>query len=59
MFLGSGENGKSVCLGYIESLIGKNNVSNISLQDLSENKFMRANLDGKSANIFPDLEQKR
>ncbi|MCH7559876.1 MAG: hypothetical protein IIC67_00650 [Thaumarchaeota archaeon] len=57
MFLGSGENGKSVCLGYIESLIGKNNVSNISLQDLAENKFMRANLDGKSANIFPDLEQ--
>ncbi len=57
MFLGGGENGKSVCLGYIESLIGKNNISNIALQDIAEDKFMRANLAGKSANIFSDLEQ--
>lgn len=57
MFLGGGENGKSVCLGYIESLIGKTNVSNITLQDISDDKFMRANLAGMSANIFSDLEQ--
>jgi len=57
MFLGGGENGKSVCLSYIESLIGKNNVSSITLQDISDDKFMRANLAGKSANIFSDLEQ--
>ncbi|MBL7014801.1 MAG: hypothetical protein ISR79_00375 [Nitrosopumilus sp.] len=57
MFLGGGENGKSVCLGYIESLIGKTNVSSITLQDISDDKFMRANLAGKSANIFSDLEQ--
>ncbi|MBC8503151.1 MAG: hypothetical protein H8D35_08540, partial [Nitrosopumilus sp.] len=57
MFLGGGENGKSVCLGYIQSLIGKDNVSNIALQDIAEDKFLRANLVGKSANIFPDLEQ--
>lgn len=57
MFLGQGENGKSVCLGYIESIIGKNNVSSITLQDISDDKFMRANLAGKSANIFSDLEQ--
>ncbi len=57
MFLGGGENGKSVCLAYIQSIIGTNNVSNISLQDISDDKFMRANLVGKSANIFPDLEQ--
>ncbi len=57
MFLGGGENGKSVCLGYIESIIGKNNVSSITLQDISDDKFMRANLAGKSANIFSDLEQ--
>ncbi len=57
MFLGGGENGKSVCLGYIQSLIGKNNCSNITLQDLADDKFMRANLLGKSANIFFDLEQ--
>jgi P4 family phage/plasmid primase-like protien len=57
MFLGGGENGKSVCLSYIQSLIGKDNVSNIALQDIAEDKFLRANLVGKSANIFPDLEQ--
>ena len=57
MFLGQGENGKSVCLGYIESIIGKNNVSSITLQDISDDKFMRANLAGKSTNIFSDLEQ--
>jgi len=57
MFLGKGENGKSVCLSYIQTLIGKNNVSNITLQDITDDKFMRANLDGMSANIFSDLEQ--
>jgi len=57
MFLGNGENGKSVCLAYIQSILGKDNVRNISLQDIAENKFMRANLLGMSANIFPDLEQ--
>ena len=57
MFLGQGENGKSVCLSYIQSLIGKDNVSSITLQDIAEDKFMRANLDGMSANIFTDLEQ--
>jgi len=57
MFLGRGENGKSVCLGYIQSILGKHNVSNITLQDIANDKFMRANLDGMSANIFSDLEQ--
>ena len=57
MFLGQGENGKSVCLGYIESIIGKDNVSSITLQDIADDKFMRANLAGMSANIFSDLEQ--
>ncbi len=57
MFLGNGENGKSVCLSYIQSMLGKDNTKGISLQNLSENKFMRANLAGKSVNIFPDLEE--
>ncbi|HUT07081.1 MAG TPA: phage/plasmid primase, P4 family [Nitrosopumilaceae archaeon] len=57
MFLGPGDNGKSVLLVYIESILGKNNVSNITLQDISDDKFMRANLSGKSANIFTDLEK--
>jgi putative DNA primase/helicase len=57
MFLGKGENGKSVCLAYIEYLLGKSNVSHIPLQVLSNDKFATANLDGKLANIFPDLEK--
>lgn len=57
MFLGNGENGKSVCLGYIESLLGRNNVTHIPLQKISSDKHMSADLDGKSANIFSDLEK--
>ena len=53
---GSGDNGKSVFLEYIESSVGKNNVSRVTLQDISEQTFMAAELHGKSANIFTDLE---
>lgn len=57
MFLGHGDNGKSVCLGYIRSMIGEKNVSGITLQDIADDRFMRADLNGMSANIFTDLEQ--
>ncbi len=57
MFLGNGENGKSVCLSYIESLLGKNNVTHIPLQKIASDRHMSADLDGKSANIFSDLEK--
>jgi putative DNA primase/helicase len=57
MFLGAGENGKSVCLSYIESLLGKNNVTHIPLQKIASDKHMSADLDGVSANIFSDLEK--
>ena len=54
---GEGENGKSVLLDYISFMLGKNNISNIPLQTLTEDRFARANLDGKLANIFSDLEK--
>ncbi len=57
MNLGNGENGKSVILGYIESLLGKDNVSHIPLQDIASDKFASAELDRKLANIFTDLER--
>jgi len=57
MFLGNGENGKSVLLGYIESLLGKQNVTHIPLQKIASDKHMSADLDGVSANIFSDLEK--
>ena len=55
MFLGNGDNGKSVLLEYIESMYGENNISNITLQNIADDKFMSADLDGMSANIFTDL----
>lgn len=54
---GNGENGKSVFLDYISFMLGKDNISNIPLQELTADKFAVANLDGKHANIFSDLEK--
>jgi putative DNA primase/helicase len=56
MFIGSGENGKSVLLHYITNFIGEENISNESIQKLSEDKFSVAELYGKLANIVPDIE---
>lgn len=56
MLTGEGENGKSVLLDLIGYLLGENNVSNIALQDLEENRFRVAELYGKLANIFSDLD---
>ena len=56
MFTGEGENGKGTLLRLITALIGKENVSSIPLQELDDNRFSRANMYGKLANIFADLE---
>ena len=56
MFIGRGENGKSVMLYYIERFIGEDNISNIALQDIAEDKFATADLYGKLANVFADIE---
>jgi putative DNA primase/helicase len=57
MFLGDGDNGKSVCLDYIKFLLGNDNFSSIPLQVLANDRFSTANLDGKLANIYSDLEK--
>ncbi len=56
ILLGNGENGKSVFLSYIESLVGEENKSNIQLQSLAEDRFLSSNLKDKHVNIFADLE---
>jgi P4 family phage/plasmid primase-like protien len=56
MLTGEGENGKSVFLDLIGYLLGENNVSNVALQDLEENRFRTAELYGKLANVFADLD---
>lgn len=55
---GEGNTGKSVLLHVINViLLGKENVSNVSWQDLGD-KFRTAQLFGKLANIFADLPTK-
>lgn len=56
--VGAGGAGKSVFLRTVtEILLGKDNVSNISWQDLNE-RFRLAEIYGKLANIFADLPTK-
>lgn len=54
----SASNGKSTLLNVIRQLIGKENISSVSLEDLTSNGFMQAELDGKLVNIFADLSSK-
>lgn len=56
IFYGKGKNGKSKMISLIEIILGKANVSNVSLHDLQTHKFATAELDGKSANTFADIE---
>ena len=58
VLVGAAAAGKSVLLRVIgEILLGKDNVSHVSWQDLNE-KFRTAELVGKLANIFADLPTK-
>lgn len=55
MLVGEGSNGKSTFLNLIKEFLGKENVSGRSLQDLEENRFAKADLHHKLANIYADL----
>jgi len=58
LLVGEGANGKSTLLKLLISLIGRDNITTLSLYDLSH-RFRLAELVGKLANIFPDLPYKR
>ena len=58
MFVGLGNNGKSVYLDTLTALLGPENVSHVALQDLTDDKFQAAELLGKLANIFADLDSR-
>jgi putative DNA primase/helicase len=53
--IGSGANGKSTLFNQFTVMIGKENISNVSLQDLDNNRFKPAQLYGKLINIFADI----
>lgn len=55
MNVGEGSNGKSTYFGVIEKVLGGENISNVSIHDLAADKFSKSGLDGKLANIYPDI----
>ena len=56
MLVGTGGNGKSVLLRVIEALAGSRNVAGVQPSQF-DNKFQRANLHMKLANIVTELKQ--
>lgn len=55
MLLGPGANGKSTLLNLIAAMLGERNVATPALQDLIYNRFAKAELYGKLANIHADI----
>lgn len=58
MLTANGGNGKSVFIKLLTAFIGKENTSNVPLQDLEGNRFKLAQLYGKMLNVFADLPHK-
>ena len=58
MFTGSGANGKTTALELAAALLGRRNVSRITLQRLDEDRFAADGLHGRLANIFGDLDRR-
>lgn len=56
MLTGAGANGKSTLLDVLVAMLGRDNTESISMQQLEENKFTKARLFGKLANICADLQ---
>ena len=55
MFLGEGHNGKSTLLEVIADVMGQDNISHVSIHQIIEERFARAELDGKLMNIYADI----
>lgn len=56
ILVGAGANGKSVLLSVLEELCGSTNVAGVQPSQF-DNKFQRAHLHGKLANIVTEIEQ--
>jgi len=56
LLVGTGSNGKGTFIELVIRALGKDNVSNVSLQDICVHRFKRAELYGKLANILADLD---
>ena len=58
VFYGGGCNGKSVALDVIEALMGRSNVSNVSLSDVTIDDEKRAQIENKLVNISTESDGK-
>lgn len=58
MLVGSGNNGKGTYLRLLTAMLGGANVSALSLQSISDNRFSAADLYGKLANLCGDIPAK-
>jgi P4 family phage/plasmid primase-like protien len=55
LLTGGGSNGKSTYISLLRALMGKDNITSVSLQAIVEDKFKAAELQGKLMNLYPDL----
>lgn len=59
LFLGDGANGKSKLLELLKYLLGADNCTNMALQAIESQRFAKATLFGKLANIYADIPSTR
>lgn len=52
---GIGSNGKSTCFHVIDTLVGEENTSHVSIHELAENRFASSRLDGKCLNSCAEI----
>lgn len=55
LLTGDGANGKSTYIKLLGCLVGKFSTTSVSLQELIENRFAAADLQGKLLNLYADL----
>jgi P4 family phage/plasmid primase-like protien len=55
LLVGGGSNGKSTLISVLKALLGIENISSVSLQELENNRFAKADLFGRFANLYADL----
>lgn len=58
IFVGEGDTGKTTLLETIMNLIGRNNISSVSIQKMTADKFSAAHLYEKHGNIVDELSAK-